>query len=247
MSTIFQNYKPLVIRDNYLFVKGNLKGFQTEGTETGTSEIVGANNNPGSWADVPAVIAIAHAFGEATQPGNIRSIDVEALLNYQGTTVLATGNSIAGIRGAATVAAGTTLGDGTAVENVFGVEGKFTLQGTNVLTTNGVAAALKGVFDTSGASATATSGYNSALHLDMGASSTISSSTTINAASIVNTTSMKMNAVIKANADANYLFDLNDNSTGHWIVGTTASTAAGTLKVLVGGAVRYIQLYSAEA
>lgn len=247
-TSIYKNYKPLVIRDNYLFVKGNLKGFQTQGTETGASEIVGANNNPGAWADVPSVIAIAHEFGEAAQLGNIRSVDVEALFNFAGTTTIETGKSIAGIRGAATTAAGTTLGDGTAVEVVSGVEGRFNLQGTNVLTATGVAAAIHGVFDTSGASAVATSGYNSALHLDFGSSSTIATSTTINAASVSNTTACLINSVFKVVANANFLFDLAEStSTGNWIVGTTASTAAGCLKVKVGGATRYIQLFSAEA
>ena len=247
MNTVFSNYKPLIERDNYLFVKGNTTGFQTEGNPTGASEIVGANNNPGGWADVPAVIAIAHNFGEAAQPGNIHSIDVEALFNFNGTVSLATGKSISSIRGTASVASITTLGDGTAVENVFGVEGRFILQGTNVLTATGIAAGLKGVFDTSGADATVTSGYNSALHLDMGVSSSISTSAFINAATITNTTTCKINAVVKVDADANYLFDLNDNGTSHWLLGTTASTAAGCIKVNTPSGVRYLQLYSAEA
>jgi hypothetical protein len=248
MSTIYQNYKPLVERDNLLFVRGNTKGFQTEGAETGVAEIVGANNNPGAWSDVPAVIAIAHNFGEATQPGNIRSIDAEALFNFAGTTTIATNASISAIRGCASVASGTTLGNGTAVDMVYGVEGKFVLQGTTNVSATGVAAALKGVFDTSATGATATSGYNAALHLDMGTSSTITTSTVINAASITNTTNLLINSVIKVVANANFLFDLAESTeTGNWLVGTTASTAAGCIKVKVNGATRYIQLFSAEA
>ena len=245
--SIYTNYHPLVIRDNYQFVRGNLKGYQTQGGETGTSETVGATNNPGAVADVPSVICISHNFGQATQPGNIRSLDIECLFNYAGTTDITANQSVSAIRGAASIASVTTLGTGSSNEYLYGVQGKFILQGTANLAA-GFGAGLFGQFDSSGASATATAGYLAALHLDMGSTSSITTTTVINAASILNTTQCLINSVFKVIANANYFMDLSEsNLTGHWVVGTTASTAAGTLKVKVNGNTRYIQLYSSVA
>lgn len=246
MSTIYkENYKPLVIRDNYLFVKGNLKGYETQGSETGVSEYVGANNNPGALADVPAVIAIAHNFGEATQPGNIRSIDVEVLMNFNGTTNITSGQSIAGIRGCVSVASVTTFtSSGNAY--LYGVQGKAVIQGT-VNTNAGFVSGLFGQCDTSGASCVVTSGYISALQLDMGATSILTSSAYVNAATVLNTTQCLINSVMKVIANATYFMDLSEsNLTGNWIV---ASAVGGSqnkkLKCLVGGTAYYIPLNTA--
>lgn len=245
-----QNFRPIHVRDNFLFLKGNVKGFATQGSEEGTSEVVAGNSNPGSFPDVPCVIGIYHCFGEAAQPGNIRSIDVEQLFNYSAITNLPSGQSIAAIRGAVSHAEGTAFGSGLVNEYSYGVQGKQLIQST-INVAAGFVAALFGQLDTSNASAVVTSGYISALHLDMGATSVLSSGSEafVNAETITNTcATLKMNSVIKVIANASYLFDLAEsNLTGNWIVGTTGSTAAGTLKVLVNGAVRYIQLFSAVA
>lgn len=242
-----QNFRPLHIRDTFLFLRGNVKGFETQGGETGTSAVVGANSNPGGFPDVPCVIGVYSCFGEATQPGNIRSIDVEHLFNFAGTTDITSGQSISAIRGAQTHAETTAFGSGSANEYSYGVQGKINIA-TSVNISAGFAAALFGQLDTSNANAAIVSGYVSALHLDMGATSHLSSSTLLNAQSVTNTTQCLINSVVKVIANATYFMDLSEsNLTGHWIVGTTASTAAGTLKVLVNGSVRYIQLYSGVA
>lgn len=239
-----QNWRPIVVRDNFLFVRGNPAGFETEGGETGINAIAGFNNNPGSFPNVPAVIGVAHAFSAPAQVGNIRTIDSEVLFNCQGTTTITSGQSIAAIRGAVAVALGTTI---AAQGFLYGVQGKAIVQGT-IVGGSAFITALFGQLDTSGASAVVTSGYVSALHLDMGATSILASSAFVNAQTVTNTTQCLINSVLKVIANATYFMDLSEsNLTGNWIVGTTGSTAAGTLKVLVNGAVRYIQLFSSVA
>ena len=243
-----ENFKPIHIRDTFLFERGNVKGFATQGGETGTSAVIGPNSNPGAWPDAPCVIGVYTAFGAAAQQGNIRSVDVEQLFNFGATTDITANQSVAAIRGAQSHAEGTAFGSGLANEYSYGVQGKINVA-TTVNIAAGFAAALFGQLDTSSASAAVTSGYVSALHLDMGATSHLTTSAYVNAETITNTcAAFKMNSVLKVIANAAYLFDLSEsNLTGNWIVGTTAATAAGTLKVLVNGAVRYIQLYSSES
>ena len=94
-NPIFSNqaWRPLHVRDCFLFERGSTKAF------AGVTTVnlgLGANSNPGAFPDVPAVIAIAHDFGEASQPGNIHSIDVEQLFSFAGSTsVTANGNGAA--------------------------------------------------------------------------------------------------------------------------------------------------------
>ena len=278
-----QNWRPLHIRDTFLFERGNVSGFAHTGGEQGTASVIGPNSTPGGSPDVPFVVGVFSAMSEAAQPGNIRAIDAELLFNYPGSTSIevnptgidgqptsanqnTTPNSIAAIRGAITIGGlytGSGAGTGTggvdpsrttattiAAGYLYGVQGKIYLGGTIAISSD-FAAALFGQLDTSGASAVVSSGYVSALHLDMGATSALSagSSAFVNAETITNTcATLKMNAVLKVIANANYFMDLSEsNLTGNWIVGTTGSTAAGTLKVLVDGNVRYIQLYSSVA
>lgn len=278
-NKIYQNmtFRPLHIRDTFQFLRGNVAPFTVVGGETGTAEVTGPNSNPGASPDVPFVIGVYSAMAEAAQPGNIRAVDSELLFNYPGSTAIevnptgtdgqpvtpnTAASNIAAIRGAITVAGTYTSPNPTSsfpsksvtttitAGYLYGVQGKINLAGT-MNNGSGFTASLFGQMDTSAATATITSGYVSALHLDMGATSSLSSGSSafINAETITNTcATLKMNSVIKVIANAAYLFDLSEsNLTGNWIVGTTASTAAGTLKVLVNGAVRYIQLYSAEA
>ena len=274
------NWRPLHVRDTFLFERGNVAPFSVIGSETGTASVIGPNSNPGGSPDVPFVIGVYSALSEAAQPGNIRAIDSELLFNYPGSTAIEvnpTGidgqptspnqntnpNSVAAVRGAITIGGlytspnpsspsfpskttATTITAGF----LYGVQGKVNLAGI-INNASDFTAGLFGQLDTSAATAVVTSGYVSALHLDMGATSSLSSGSEafVNAETITNTcATLKMNSVLKIIANANYLFDLAEsNLTGNWIVGTTGSTAAGTLKVLVNGAVRYIQLYSSVA
>jgi hypothetical protein len=266
-TSIYTNerWRPLHIRDTFLFERGNVKGFATQGGETGTSEVISANSNPGGHPDVPFVIGVYSAFGDSSlsaqgagiiQPGNIRMIDSEALFNA-GTLAnsaivsLPSGQSIATIRGCASIAQYTTFGNGGTSGNnyLYGVQGKVFVQGT-VNASSGFVAALFGQLDTSGSAATVTSGYVSALQLDMGAASNLSSGSAafVNAATILNTTLVAVNSAIKIDASLTYLFDLTDAGQGGsaWIV-TAAVGGSNTkkLKVNIAGTTFYIPLYTA--
>src|ERR1035437_1779785 len=132
-------WNPLAIRNNYLFVRGNVAGFETQGGEKGVNSIVGPNHNPGGYPDSPAVIAVAIGFGAAAQPGNIRAIDSELLLNFAGSTTVTAGQNLAAIRGCISIAAPTTL---IGSSYLFGSQGKIIVQGTLANTGgNGIIAA----------------------------------------------------------------------------------------------------------
>ena len=239
-----EGFRPLHVRDTLMFERGNVKGFATQGGETGVSAPIGPNSNPGGFPDVPFVIGVYSAFGEATQPGNIRVVDVENLFNFAGTVQITSGQSIASVRGGASIAVGTTIASGGFI---YGVQGKVIVQGT-INSGSAFCAALFGQFDTSGASATLTSGYNAALVLDMGATSHLASSTVLDGEVILNTTACLMNSAIRVVANATQLFDITDlNGGGPHFANTSAAlptTSGGQLKVLVNGVVRYIPLYS---
>jgi hypothetical protein len=229
-----------------MFERGNVKGFATQGGETGVNAWVGPNSNPGAFPDTPFVIGVAHCFGEAVQPGNIRSVDIEQLFNFAGTFNLPSGLSIAAIRGCQSIASGTTFGSGSVNEYLYGIQGKTYVQGT-INAAAGFVAALFGQLDTSGASAVVTSGYVSALHLDMGATSALASTSPnfVNAETITNTTAVAVNSALKVIASLQYLFDLTDEGQGGsaWVVTSSGvSTQAQSLKVKVNGTTYYIPL-----
>ena len=132
-------WNPLAIRNNYLFVRGNVAGFETQGGEKGVNSIVGPNHNPGGYPDSPAVIAVAIGFGAATQPGNIRAIDSELLCNFAGNTTVTSGQALVAIRGCVSIAAPTTL---IGSSYLYGSQGKIIIQGTLANTGgNGIIAA----------------------------------------------------------------------------------------------------------
>jgi len=250
MSQIYQNqnWRPLHIRDTFLFERGNVKGFATQGGETGTSEVIGPNSNPGAFPDTPFVIGVYSCFGEAAQPGNIRSLDVEHLFNFGATTDITANQSIVAVRGAQTHAEGTAFGSGTNNEYSYGVQGKEYVA-TTINIVAGFLASLFGQLDTSNAAAAVTSGYVSALHLDMGSTSHLSSSSYINAETVTNTTQCLINSVLKVIANASALFDLAEsNLTGNWILASSVNTgdlASVKLKVKVNGTTYYLPLYTA--
>lgn len=167
-----------------------------------------------------------------------RVIDAELEISSATTSV---SGSVVGVRGNVTQDASGTLGSGSFV---YGVQGKWTAKGT-LSTGSGFTAGLFGQLDFSAVTAVNAS-YVSALHLDMGATSALSSSAYINAQTVTNTTQCLMNAVLKVIANASYFMDLAEsNLTGHWIVGLTAgANAAKSLKILVGGSTYYIPLSS---
>ena len=84
---------------------------------------------------------------------------------------------------------------------------------------------------------------------DFGATSIMTTDANANMIAVLNTTNCIINSALFFYGNAAYAMDLTDAAYGgaHFVVGTTASTAAGCLKVHINGNVRYLQLYSAEA
>jgi len=242
-------FKPIHVRDTFLFLRGNVSGFATQGGETGTSELIGANSNPGASPDVPCVIGVYACHGAASQPGPIRSIDSEVLFNYGGVV---TGSplttSVAAICGAINVASVTTLGAGVEGPFTYGVQGKAVIQGTMNIG-SGFCSGLFAQLDTSGASAAITSGYVAPLIIDFGATSNLASSAYLNGQVVLNTTNCIINAAVKVVANASYLFDVTDLSYGgsHFYVHSGSGLGSiGTdyLVVLVNGVAKHIPLYA---
>ena len=192
-------------------------------------------------ADGGAVPAVSPTLAVASQP-TLRAFDSEPSLSYAGSTTVASSGSVVAVRGNTTIGASTTVAGGF----VYGVQGKVTDKG--VLTTANYVAALLGQLDTSAAGSLGTTPL-AAIWGDMGASSTAASATGADILKLTNTTNTAINSAIYVNANATFFADITDIGYGgvHFVIGTTAATAAGCLKIKVGGATRYIQLYSAES
>ena len=178
----------------------------------------------------------------AASQATFRAIDSEPSLAYAGSTTIS--GSVAAIRGNVTPASGNTLAGGFE----YGVQGKLTLAGT-LNNGSGFNAGVFGQVDTSAATFVHTSGYLAPIMADFGATSIMASDANANMITVLNTTNCIINSALEFIGNASYAFDLTDLAYGgaHFVVGTTASTAAGCLKVHINGAVRYLQLYSAEA
>ena len=238
------NFRPLHVRDVLLFERGNVKGFATQGGETGVNSPIGANSNPGAYPDTPFVIGVYSCFGEATQPGNLRAIDSELLFHFAGETTI--GGSIAAIRGGACVASGCEL-SGTSF--LYGVQGKLIIQG-ELDTSAGWQTAVFGQLDFSSATATLTSQNLSAGWFDMGASAgaLATNGTGVDVLRLTNSTALIVNSLVYASGIATYFAQISDVDGTHFAkTAGTPTTSAGQLKVLVNGVVRYIQLFSTTA
>ena len=188
---------------------------------------------------IPNPLAVSLAV--ASQPA-ARVLDGELTLNYAGSTTVA--GSVASVRGNTTIGSGTTI---TGASYIYGTQGKLTVKGTHSGSAE-VSCGLLGQLDLS--AAVGMTAPVAAIWGDCGA--TMSSGVTasdIDIAVLYNTTTKLIHSCLRIYADASYLFDITDASYGgaHFVVGTTASTAAGCLKVFVNGAIRYLQLYSGEA
>ncbi len=127
---------------------------------------------------------------------------------------------------------------------VAGVRAGCTVSSTITTTSATRITALFAKLDVS--AATLTSGQVSVAWFDWGATATTPASSECNVIRVQNTTAAVINALIYGYGKATYFMDVSDNSAG-WVTGTTASTAAGALKVLVNGTTAYIQLFSGVA
>lgn len=244
-----QGYRPLHVRDTLLFERGSMKQF---GSETTVNLGLGANSNPGAFPDVPAVIAIAHAFGEASQPGNIHSVDVEQLFAFAGSTTLtANGNgpgatTIAAVRGAVTIAAGNTFAGGF----LYPVHGKISVQGT--LNSANFLGAVCGQLDLSTATAFGAGAVNlAAIVGDMGGTFSAGAITAASQFQIMLLTATApgatINSVIHAEALATYLLDISNASyPSGWTATTSVGSQTGRIKVKTPAGDAYIAVYAAS-
>lgn len=201
---------------------------------------IDANGNY-NGAGASAGASFTPTISAAAQPTQ-RVIDSELTSNFAGSTTIT--GSIVGVRGNITQAAGNTLVSGFE----YGIQGKLTLAGT-LNNGSGFNFGIFGQVDTSNTAFVHTSGYLAPIGADFGATSIMASDANANMIALTNTTNCIINSALQFIGNATYAFDLTDLAAGgaHFVVGTTASTAAGCLKVHINGAVRYLQLYSGEA
>lgn len=191
--------------------------------------------------DSGAIPAASLTQSLAAQP-TIRLTDNELALGYAGSTTIS--GSAAADRNNVTLKAGTTIAGGF----VYGEQGKLTLKGT-LANGSGFNAGVFGQLDTSAATFVHTSGYLAPIMGDFGDTSIMATDVNANMVSLLNTTNCIINSALLFIGNASYAFDLTDLLYGgaHFIVGTTASTASGCLKVKINGVAKYIQLYTTEA
>jgi len=189
---------------------------------------------------VSGTVAPTQSVALAAQP-TLSLIDSEATLAYAGSTNIT--GSVTGVKGGVTISAATTLASGY----VYGVEGKVVITGTLNSSGGGYVAGVLGQLDIS--AATLTAGQLAAIWGDMGTTALAVTAANTNLLILTNTTNCIIHSVAQLIANASYLFDITDQSYGgaHFTVFTTAATAAGCLKILVNGNVRYLQCYSAAS
>ena len=157
--------------------------------------------------------------------------------NYAGT--INPVSNLIGVRGEAHIASGTTL----ASNYVYGTQGKLIVPG--ILVGSAWAAGLVGQLDISAATLTSAS-HITPIWSDAGATGPLASVAFADSLVLTNTTATTFNSLIYGYSKAAFAFDLTDNG-GGFIVGTTAATASGCLKVKINGATKYIQLYTSES
>jgi len=184
------------------------------GTGTGVKQLAFAN---GATSSVLS----------AASPATTRVIDGEASLTA--TTVAAGSSSIVGVRGAVTLATGSTLTSGY----LYGVQGKLIVQGTLNVSGGSYQAALFGQLDFS--AATISAAPNTAiLWLDAGSSAATLSG--VDAVDITNSTGKVLAAIFHVIADANYLFNLDDagfSQMNYFVQSAVGGTQTAKLKIQI--------------
>lgn len=183
---------------------------------------------------ISGVLSFSRTLSSAAQ-ATLRLLQSEVTLGYAGSTSIGTGNgSVVGVRGAATVATGTTITGGF----IYGTQGKLTVKGT-LNNGSGFNAGLFGQLDLSSATAH-TSGYLAPIIADMGATSAITA-VAANMMVLLNTTTKNINSIVQTEAKAAFLFDLNDLGQGAYIVATAKGSGWDkSLKIKLNGSTYYI-------
>lgn len=170
---------------------------------------------------------------------SFRLVQSEVGLGYQGSVSVS--GSLVAVRGNLTIKAGTTV---TGASYLYGTQGKLTIQGHHTGSAE-VSCGLQGQLDLSAAQAV--TAPIAAIWADCGASVGTATGANIDGVVIYNTIAgLTINSAIRIYAYSTYLFDLTDAG-NNWVVGTTAATAAGALKFKLGGATRYLQIFSTES
>ena len=166
--------------------------------------------------------------------GTIRAIRGEAIASNAAIT---SGNLV-GARGAVTLGTATTAGSGA---YLYGVQGKAITSTGTVNVGSGEFTGVFGQIDVTGG--TLTSGHISAISGNI-YGLTGGTASTVNILYLEHAGGGVANSFIQAFGKTTYVFDLSSNT--HVQMGTTgaATTAAGWLKLLVEGQVRYINLWS---
>ena len=170
---------------------------------------------------------------------SFRLVQSEVGLGIQGSVSVS--GSLVAVRGNTTIAAGTTV---TGASYLYGVQGKLTIKGIHSGSAE-VSCGVLGQLDLSVAQGV--TAPVACIWADCGASKGTATGANIDGIAIYNTIAgLTINSAIRIYAYSTYLFDLTDAG-NNWVVGTTAATAAGALKIKLGGATRYLQIYSTES
>ena len=151
---------------------------------------------------------------------------------------IAASASVASVRGASTVASGTTLAGGF----LYGTQGKFTLAGT--VSGSIWASGLLGQLDISAATLTSAS-HVTPIWSDAGDTAPSGACAFCDSLVLTNTTAATFNSLIYGYSKATRLMDLTDNGGGYIILGSGASSAvSGYLKIKVSGVDVYLRYYA---
>jgi hypothetical protein len=204
------------------------------------TQIDNVNGSMSALQDISAGDILASFKGTATvvtsaTPSTTRNLQSEITLTPATTVAVAANGSIAGVRGATTLTTGKSITDGF----LFGVQGKVIADGATINVSPDHVAGVYGQLSMSGT--TITGGHVA------GVISSIQGTPTSDQVDLFygeSATGNVINSMFKAFGKSTYVFDLASNT--HTQMGTTgaATTAAGWLKILVEGQVRYINLWS---
>ena len=193
-------------------------------TSTGSQTLTGDQTITGTLTDNKTVGTAALS--------TVRSVVGSITANFAGT--LTSGN-IVGVRGVATIAAGTTAGSGTFI---YGAQGKVILAGTEA---GGDVTGVIGQLDLS--AGTNTSGIVSAGWFDLGATASGTMNETY-LLRVTNTTAATIESFVHMYGKCGAVFSVENNGSACIDATAHGSTADGRLAILVNGATRYLHVFS---
>jgi hypothetical protein len=203
-------------------------------TGTSTTLALTPANLMAALAGLTFPISAAKTITSAT-PATFREVISEVTIAPATTLAIGSNGSIAGLRGSVILTTGKSLTDGF----LYGTQGKLTLDGATVAVGPDHVAGLYGQLSMNGT--TLTSGHIAGVISDIQGTPTSALVDLFYGESV---TGNVINSMFKAICKSTYVFDLASNTHVQMGVTGAATTAAGWLKVLVEGVVRYINLWS---